>query len=283
MTFQLQKDLRQLNLPLKAIVHLEQSQGDIQVALPGFPAQMAAAYLVVHARGAGYRVVVGLHLRTSDGVVFYVSPREATKTEVPRLIEAGNHFVESLGFILASLDLMKRSLPEREALWDALPLRSGSSGSGSEEEIEEIEEVIEAAESVDDVVEVEEVVEVADPVDDIEVVELLDESDEELERAPAGEIVETSPPAAPEPPSRAEGTASVLPDETGPDDVDEITIEIEEEPLPAPPDAAHVERPVPAGPDAQDSGEEPSAPAPPDPELLRRRFLEKLGRLLGSM
>lgn len=124
--FRLDEKRTCLGISARQIVRLEQSHGDAQVSVPGFPSQMARAYLCVFQAQGGLRITVALHLRTSDRLVFFFNPEGPLDKEAAnRSLEEAIRFAESLGFLLANLDFHRLDAGERERLWQSLPLMRG--------------------------------------------------------------------------------------------------------------------------------------------------------------
>jgi hypothetical protein len=108
------------------VLRLERSLGDVQVALPGLPAQDATAYLCGFAAGQGLRVAVALHLQQSGCLAFYLNDDgEIPRREAARVLTQALNFAESMGFMFGDMDIHLRSPEERLALWRSLPLYAG--------------------------------------------------------------------------------------------------------------------------------------------------------------
>ncbi|AMV71964.1 hypothetical protein JCM30471_04620 [Desulfuromonas carbonis] len=124
--FRLHKEMSRLDIPAQRVLRLERSLSDVQVAMPGLPAQEATAYLCSFSSGQGLRVAVALQLHSSSQLAFYlnddgeVPPREGT-----RIYNQALGFAESMGFMLGDLDIHLKSAEERTQLWKSLPLQSG--------------------------------------------------------------------------------------------------------------------------------------------------------------
>lgn len=230
--YQWQKDIARLDIPADAVMHLETSIADVQVALPGFSAQESAAYLLVYAKEERYHGVIALHLTTDDRVVYFLEEGGVLQKDVPKSIEAGHNFLESMGFLLSNSDILKLDLPDRDALWQSLPVRLGSSGGLREDDAPLIEEFEEGEE----IVEIEEVEEVEETLEIEFEQEILTPSESGASQASGAEkISEPALPARDEP---------------------VLSLKVSEHRV----DASHL-----------------------SDEERRRRFLENLGRLLGSM
>ncbi len=124
--FRWHKEIERLNIPAQQVVRLQRSINDVQVALPGLPAQKATAYLCVFHSGSGVRSAVALHLRNSRRVAFYLRESgESRPQDLQRLLDEGSQFAESMGFLLGDLDIHLLEGRNRAQLWDSLPLKSG--------------------------------------------------------------------------------------------------------------------------------------------------------------
>ncbi len=124
--FRWHKELTRLDVPAQRVLRLERSLSDVQVALPGLPAQDATAYLCGFVAGQGIRVAVALHLQQSGRLAFYLNDDgEIPRREAARVLNQALDFAESMGFMFGDLDIHLRSPEERLALWRALPLQGG--------------------------------------------------------------------------------------------------------------------------------------------------------------
>lgn len=120
------KGLEKLEIPAQRVIRLQRSLSDVLVAHPGFPAQEATAYLCVFSSGQGVRAALALHLKTSQQLVFYLNEDgEVPQGQVKRLVEEGNRFAESMGFLLTEMDLSQRNAAAREEVWNSFPLKAG--------------------------------------------------------------------------------------------------------------------------------------------------------------
>ncbi|RME40210.1 MAG: hypothetical protein D6794_02575 [Deltaproteobacteria bacterium] len=130
--FRLDEKRTRLGIPARQVVRLEQSHGDAQVSVPGFPSQMARAYLCVFQVQGGLRITVVLHLLASNHLAFFFNPEGGLdKESANRSLGEAIRFAESLGFLMANLDFHRLDAGQREQLWRSLPLARGLSG-GSE-------------------------------------------------------------------------------------------------------------------------------------------------------
>ena len=124
--FRLHKEMSRLDIPAQRVLRLERSLSDVQVAIPGLPAQEATAYLCGFSSGQGLRVAVALQLHSSCRLTFYLNDEgEAPTREGTRIYNQALGFAESMGFMLGDLDIHLKSPEERIRLWKSLPLQSG--------------------------------------------------------------------------------------------------------------------------------------------------------------
>ncbi len=124
--FHLHKEISRLDIPAQRILRLERSLSDVQVAMPGLPAQHATAFLCSFSAGQGTRVAVVLQLHTSGLLAFFLNEEgDVAKSEGTRIYNQGLDFAESMGFMFGDLDIHLKSPEERNTLWASLPLQSG--------------------------------------------------------------------------------------------------------------------------------------------------------------
>lgn len=124
--FQWDKSIKTLDVPVGKVMHLFRSMRDVQLALPGLPAQEARAYLCQYqvAQGVGTATIFQLH--KSGQLAFYVdSPREVPAGKAESMLDQAMVFVESMGFLMTDLDIHLMSEADRELLWSSLPLQKG--------------------------------------------------------------------------------------------------------------------------------------------------------------
>jgi hypothetical protein len=121
--FRWQKDMTGLEVPPRKVLKVFRSLSDVQVALPGFPSQLATAYVVSFAAGKGVQTAVALNLATSLLTAFYFHDRkDVLPREAEDVFEEGIRFAESMGFMLGDLDWQLLDAGDREDLWDSFPL-----------------------------------------------------------------------------------------------------------------------------------------------------------------
>ena len=124
--FQWDKSMKNLDVPADQLLHLFRSMRDVQLALPGNPAQEASAYLCQYQAGANVGTLVALHLHKSAQLAIYVdTPREVPAERADRSLDQAQMFLESIGFLMNDLDIQILSANDRTLLWESLPLRKG--------------------------------------------------------------------------------------------------------------------------------------------------------------
>lgn len=124
--FKLRPEIERLDISSGDILQLYRSTLDVQVALPGYPAQNATAYLCVFSSGRGIRVTVVFHLLHSSRLVFYFHKKgELSRRELLDALEEGQDFADTMGFMLHDMDLHRLDPASRQRLWTSLPLERG--------------------------------------------------------------------------------------------------------------------------------------------------------------
>ena len=124
--FQWDKSLKNLDVPAGQLLQLFRSMRDVQLALPGIPAQEAGAYLCQYQSGDKVGTLVALHLLKSGQLAIYVdTPQEVPAEQAERALDKALVFVESIGFLMNDLDIQLLSASDRAMLWDSLPVRNG--------------------------------------------------------------------------------------------------------------------------------------------------------------
>jgi hypothetical protein len=124
--FQWDKSVKTLEVPVDKVLHLFRSMREVQLALPGLPAQEASAYLCQYHSGPGVGTATVFHLHKSGQLAFYVnSPREVPEGKADSMLDQALTFVESMGFLMTDLDIHLLGAADRELLWSSLPLRTG--------------------------------------------------------------------------------------------------------------------------------------------------------------
>jgi hypothetical protein len=130
--FRWEKSLSSLTVPAGAVLHLFRSMRDVQLALPGLPAQEASAYLCQYATPNGVGTTAVFHLHKSSQLAFYLeAPHEVAADQAEAKLDQALVFVESMGFLLTDLDIQLLGDDDRKLLWSALPLQSGVQGDAS--------------------------------------------------------------------------------------------------------------------------------------------------------
>lgn len=124
--FQWDKSLKSLDVPAEQLTQLFRSMRDVQLALPGIPAQEASAYLCQYQGEDKVGTLVALHLHKNAELAIYVdNPREVFVDQAERALDQALMFVESIGFLMNDLDIQLLSASDRTLLWDSLPVRKG--------------------------------------------------------------------------------------------------------------------------------------------------------------
>mgnify|MGYP001186440066 CR=1 FL=1 len=112
-----------LSFSSQRVRRLFRSIRDIQVVLPGFPAQQASAYLVVLSTGQSHQLLMGLYLHQDCRPVFFRPEASAVKgVTVEQQLQAGQEFAESMGFVVTDTDIDRLTPARFEAYWRALPI-----------------------------------------------------------------------------------------------------------------------------------------------------------------
>lgn len=124
--FQWDKSINKLDVPAEKVHHLFRSMRDVQLALPGLPAQESSAYLCQYQAPGGVGTTVVFHLHKSGQLAFYVdTPREVPAAKADAILDQTLVFVESMGFLMTDLDIHLLGASDREMLWLSLPLQNG--------------------------------------------------------------------------------------------------------------------------------------------------------------
>jgi hypothetical protein len=124
--FQWDKSITTLEIAVGQVVRLFRSMRDVQLALPGLPAQEATAYLCQYQAEQGIGTVAVFHLHKSGQLTFYVNtPREVSSGKAEAVLDQALVFVESMGFLMTDLDIHLLAEADREMLWVSLPLHGG--------------------------------------------------------------------------------------------------------------------------------------------------------------
>jgi len=117
------KQLHVLNVPAAKVARLNTSGCNVQMAFPGFPPQMCAAYLVLLTSGNKVLVVVAFHLSESRKSIFFVPKRgEVPVEDAEETFDQGFVFAETMGFVLSETDYHLLSLEDQQKLWSSLPI-----------------------------------------------------------------------------------------------------------------------------------------------------------------
>jgi hypothetical protein len=124
--FQWDRSICKLDVSAGEVIRLFRSVSDVQLALPGLPAQAATAYLCQHAAGGRALTSVALYLHSSQRLAFYRDTLGGvTFEQAPVLLEKALDYLAAMGFLMTDLDLQILNGHDRERLWAALPLQCG--------------------------------------------------------------------------------------------------------------------------------------------------------------
>lgn len=124
--FQWDKSIKTLDVPVEKVINLFRSMRDVQLALPGLPAQEARAYLCQYQTAMGVGTATIFQLHKSGQLAFYVeTPREIPADKADSMLDQAMVFVESMGFLMTDLDIHLMGAVEKESLWSSLPLLKG--------------------------------------------------------------------------------------------------------------------------------------------------------------
>jgi len=123
--FELNQKLNRLDIPAQKVLRMKRSLNDVQVALPGQKAQMAAAYICAFSAGKGIRVAVVLLLREDYKLIYYLNDGgEISSGNAGSVLNQAVDFAESLGFMMNDLEFHKMEPAEKSEAWESLPLKN---------------------------------------------------------------------------------------------------------------------------------------------------------------
>lgn len=124
--FKWDESINSIDVSANKVVHLFRSMREVQLALPGIPAQQASAYLCQYKQPEGIATVAAFHLNKSRVLAFYCSdPRVVPEQKMDNMLDQGLNFVESMGFLLADQDIHLLDDSDQQMLWESLPLKAG--------------------------------------------------------------------------------------------------------------------------------------------------------------
>lgn len=124
--YQWDKSINSLDLEADQVIQLFRSMRDVQLALPGLPAQEATAYLCQYQSAQGVGTVVAFHLHKSAQLAFYIdAPIVVAAERADAVLDQSLTFVESMGFLMSNLDIQLLGEADRRLLWSSLPLQQG--------------------------------------------------------------------------------------------------------------------------------------------------------------
>ena len=124
--FQWDKSINAIDISASKVAHLFRSMREVQLALPGFPAQQASAYLCQYQTQGGVATVAIFHLHKSQVLSFYFSdPRVVPEQKIDSMLDQALNFVESMGFLMTDQDIHLLDATDQEMLWASLPIKAG--------------------------------------------------------------------------------------------------------------------------------------------------------------
>jgi len=124
--FKWDESINSIDVSANKVVHLFRSMREVQLALPGIPAQQASAYLCQYKQPEGIATVAAFHLNKSRILAFYCSdPRVVPEQKMDSMLDQGLNFVESMGFLLTDQDIHLLDDSDQQMLWESLPLKAG--------------------------------------------------------------------------------------------------------------------------------------------------------------
>ncbi len=117
------KQLTFLAAPATKVTSLQSSPSAIQLAFSGFSPQPCRAYLLQLTGGGKALVMVAFYLLESRRTIFFVPEKgEVPLTQISRIYEDGNEFIESMGFVLTESDFHLLSPADKQKYWEKLPI-----------------------------------------------------------------------------------------------------------------------------------------------------------------
>jgi hypothetical protein len=117
------KQLKVLNIPAGKIARLNTSAYNVQMAFPGYPPQLGAAFLIAVSGGSKVLIIVGFFLSESKQSIFFVPQQgEVPVEEAEAVFDEGFVFTESMGFVLSETDFHLLSNDDQRKLWQSLPI-----------------------------------------------------------------------------------------------------------------------------------------------------------------
>ncbi len=126
--FQWDKSINAINIPASTVLHLFRSMREVQLALPGVPAQQASAFLCQYQVEGGVGTIAVFHLQKSQVLAFYCSdPPVVPEQKTDGMLDQGLNFVESMGFLMTDQDIHLLDEADQGMLWASLPLMAGLS------------------------------------------------------------------------------------------------------------------------------------------------------------
>ena len=120
------KSISSLGVPASGVINLFRSMREVQMALPGHPAQQTSAYLCQYRVEGGVATVVVFHMHKNEVLAFFpTDPHVVPENKVDSMLDKGLGFVESMGFLMTDQDIHLLDESDQEMLWSSLPLKAG--------------------------------------------------------------------------------------------------------------------------------------------------------------
>jgi len=124
--FQWDKSINALNVPASEVINLFRSMREVQLALPGVPAQLSSSFLCQYRTGGGVGTVIVFHMHKSEVLAFFpTDPHVVPENKIDSMLDQGLNFVESMGFLMTDQDIHLLDDADQEMLWSSLPLKNG--------------------------------------------------------------------------------------------------------------------------------------------------------------
>lgn len=130
------KPSKGFNVPASRVARLNSSGCNVQMAFPGYPPQMCAAYLVSLSSGPKVMILVIFYLSESRQSIFYV-PKcgEVSVEDAEKTFEEAFVFAETMGFVLNETDFHLLSAEDQQKHWNSLPFFHTTAKSAAESSV----------------------------------------------------------------------------------------------------------------------------------------------------
>lgn len=120
------KSIASLGVPASDVINLFRSMREVQLALPGVPAQQTSSFICQYRTEGGIGTVAAFHMHKSEVLAFFpMEPHVAPESKVDSMLDQGLSFVESMGFLMTDQDIHLLDADDQEMLWASLPLKNG--------------------------------------------------------------------------------------------------------------------------------------------------------------